>query len=232
MKDRHRKLAREKFWSEHEKDHYQCPDCGRLASQIKQQFHVHHKNGNAHDNKQENLVALCPPCHKLREGKRVTVDEAKRLRMAAGGADQLTTQQLYGLLRVFSSSSRSPSKKEWWEFISGDTGAVYSSDNFDVDSRDEILNIEPSNKTELLYYLAGMINEAESVQEKIQEMASLAPPSNCFVCGDDSDTAHQFYSTGLLRDERMKAVVNGELLCPSCYEKWTEADGMAKTKFE
>lgn len=70
MKDRHRKLARKRFWTEHEKRHYSCPGCGRVAEQVDTQFEVHHIDGDAHNNSITNLVAYCRPCHCIFEGRK------------------------------------------------------------------------------------------------------------------------------------------------------------------
>ena len=70
MKDRHRKLARERFWSEHRKEAYDCPDCGRGMDEIHRTFEVHHINGDPHDNSLENLIAVCRFCHAVREGRK------------------------------------------------------------------------------------------------------------------------------------------------------------------
>jgi len=84
FKDRSRKLARESYWETHDRGSYQCPDCGRLESEIKGQFEVHHKNGKPLDNRPENRVALCRVCHNLREGKKPSVDHIQHLRSQAG----------------------------------------------------------------------------------------------------------------------------------------------------
>jgi len=70
MDDRHRKLARQNFWEEHDREHYECPDCGRRESAVVDSFEVHHINGEPRDNRSENHVALCRLCHHLREGRK------------------------------------------------------------------------------------------------------------------------------------------------------------------
>ena len=43
-------------------------------------FEVHHKDGQPMDNRPENHVALCRPCHNLREGKKPSIEEIQNLR--------------------------------------------------------------------------------------------------------------------------------------------------------
>lgn len=57
-----RDRARELFWSEHDRDEYDCPDCGRGIERVSE-FDVHHKDGDPLNNSRENLVALCHRCH-------------------------------------------------------------------------------------------------------------------------------------------------------------------------
>ncbi|WP_226043417.1 HNH endonuclease signature motif containing protein [Natrinema sp. DC36] len=56
-----------KFWGEHDKDEYECPDCGRNWSEAKQ-FDVHHIDGNVGNSDMENLIGLCRRCHLERHG--------------------------------------------------------------------------------------------------------------------------------------------------------------------
>lgn len=76
MKDRHRKLARERFWSDHDKESYRCPGCHRQNTD----FEIHHIDGNAHNNKIENLKALCRFCHCLEEGRKPPLDDIEHIR--------------------------------------------------------------------------------------------------------------------------------------------------------
>lgn len=80
MKDKHRRLARERFWTEYEKGEYECPDCGRTFEETQNPFEVHHKDGDAHNNSLDNLVGVCRACHNLREGKKPSKAEIKSLR--------------------------------------------------------------------------------------------------------------------------------------------------------
>jgi len=79
-KDRSRRLAREQYWENHERSTYKCPDCGRTEDELVRSFEVHHKHGEPMDNRLANLVALCRPCHNLREGKKPTLEEIRNLR--------------------------------------------------------------------------------------------------------------------------------------------------------
>jgi nucleoside 2-deoxyribosyltransferase len=78
--DRSRRLARKRYWSEHPKQDYTCPDCGRGYDEIVGEFQVHHKSGNPHDNRIDRLVGLCGFCHRLREGKKPSIERIKQYR--------------------------------------------------------------------------------------------------------------------------------------------------------
>lgn len=80
FKNRSRKLARESYWEAHDRDTYECPDCGRGEDEIKGRFEVHHKNGEPLDNRPENRVALCRVCHNLREDKKPSIKQIENLR--------------------------------------------------------------------------------------------------------------------------------------------------------
>ena len=80
MKDKHRRLAREMFWNDHDRETYECPDCGRAESESAGRFEVHHSNGSPLDNREENRVALCRLCHCLREDRKPPIEEIRKLR--------------------------------------------------------------------------------------------------------------------------------------------------------
>ncbi len=79
-KDRSRNLARDRFWDQHEKSRYECPECGRGIDDTDAQVEVHHKNGDPFDNSEGNLVGLCRLCHQLREGKKPDIRLIRELR--------------------------------------------------------------------------------------------------------------------------------------------------------
>lgn len=81
-KDRSRKLARESYWQRHDRDSYECPDCGRAEGEIQGCFEVHHKNGEPLDNRTENRVGLCRLCHNLREDKKPSIEQIRNARDA------------------------------------------------------------------------------------------------------------------------------------------------------
>lgn len=96
--DRSRKLARQRYWNEHNKDTYQCPDCGRRRDEIVGEFQVHHKSGNPHDNRLEKLVGLCGYCHRVREGKKPSL---KRLRGIRDNESGPADAQIHPFVRSF-----------------------------------------------------------------------------------------------------------------------------------
>jgi len=86
-KNKSRKLARQRYWEENNRDSYSCPDCGRSESQIVGAFEVHHKNGEPMDNRPKNHVALCRVCHMLREDKKPSKEHIKNLRSQLSESD-------------------------------------------------------------------------------------------------------------------------------------------------
>jgi hypothetical protein len=74
-----RRIARRVYWSEHDRDMYECPDCGRRESELRKAFEVHHIDGNPKNNQLDNLVALCQLCHNIREEKKPSLTEIQEL---------------------------------------------------------------------------------------------------------------------------------------------------------
>ena len=69
---------RQRYWREHDREAFECPDCGRDAETVGE-IHVHHKDRNPFNGDMDNLVALCRKCHLKRHGfeRRRTLDEWK-----------------------------------------------------------------------------------------------------------------------------------------------------------
>ncbi len=57
-----REKHRAKFWEQHAKERYECPECGATLSDA-ERFEVHHIDGNPKNGKMKNLIALCRECH-------------------------------------------------------------------------------------------------------------------------------------------------------------------------
>lgn len=69
-----------KYWNNHHRESYTCPDCGRSKDQLSNGFEVHHIDGDPTNNQLKNLVGLCTVCHKLREGKKPTMASIREFR--------------------------------------------------------------------------------------------------------------------------------------------------------
>jgi len=74
-KSKSRQNARSLYWENHNKQSYNCPDCGRNLDQLRTGFEVHHVDGNPTNNSLDNLVGLCRPCHNIRENKKPSFNE-------------------------------------------------------------------------------------------------------------------------------------------------------------
>jgi 5-methylcytosine-specific restriction endonuclease McrA len=57
-----RRGDRERFWAEHDKDDYECPNCGSGRSEVRR-FEVHHIDGHPANGSMDNLIAVCRSCH-------------------------------------------------------------------------------------------------------------------------------------------------------------------------
>jgi len=80
----YRNKARRIFWDRHDRYEYTCPDCGRGQQELRNQFEVHHIDGDPGNNDPENLVGLCRPCHNLREGKKPSLNDYRHLLNQSG----------------------------------------------------------------------------------------------------------------------------------------------------
>lgn len=98
LAERSRRIARERYWKKHDKDSYNCPDCGRGEDEIVGVFQVHHKSGTPHDNRLGHLVALCGFCHRLREGKKPSL---RRITQFKNASNKTGSPQLPSLVERF-----------------------------------------------------------------------------------------------------------------------------------
>lgn len=99
-----RHKARKRYWSEYDKDGYECPDCGRRVSDLRTGFEVHHIDGDVENSELDNLIGLCRPCHNLREGKKPSVNEISLMR------DQIEEQGAFGRTTPLVESNEAASK--------------------------------------------------------------------------------------------------------------------------
>jgi len=63
-----RSKHRTKYWKRHDKETYECPDCGRGVTEV-DQLDVHHKDENPLNGAWSNLIGLCHRCHLARHGR-------------------------------------------------------------------------------------------------------------------------------------------------------------------
>ena len=82
-------MARQSYWAERDKSEYNCPDCGRGQEQLRSGFEVHHIDGDPTNNKIGNLVALCRPCHNIREGKKPSLNELRLIQEQLDSTESL-----------------------------------------------------------------------------------------------------------------------------------------------
>lgn len=73
---RARNRARERYWSEYDREAHPCQGCKRADVPLE----VHHADGDCLNNHPLNLVALCRRCHKARHKRERTNDRLKQMR--------------------------------------------------------------------------------------------------------------------------------------------------------
>lgn len=64
-----RKLHRDWYWSQHNRESYECPDCGLVDGSA---MEVHHIDGDFHNGDPDNLIGLCGLCHTHRHKTEAT----------------------------------------------------------------------------------------------------------------------------------------------------------------
>lgn len=89
-KSKSRQKARSLYWGKHNKQSYECPDCGRHSDQLRTGFEVHHIDGNPKNNSLDNLVGLCRPCHNIRERKKPSFNELSLIQEQLEDTQSLT----------------------------------------------------------------------------------------------------------------------------------------------
>jgi len=145
FESRSRRLAREAYWEKHDRDTYECPDCGRTQGEIQGVFEVHHKNGEPMDNRPENQIALCRLCHNLREGKKPSLQHIERLR------SELNSNTIYDDSNgqsVYLAGAMHRTKHDEWRASVAD---LDSSGMFTVDA-----DIEINSPTEVTTFCHGI----------------------------------------------------------------------------
>lgn len=159
-KNRSRSLARDRFWSDKSKDQYSCPDCGRGHGEIQGTFEVHHKDGDAYNNSIENLIGLCPLCHKLRENRKPTVDEVERLRDAGAPGrvqQEAPVNELFNLKQDLRTAA--------------------------MDSCRKYADVEPTAEEEHRLFEAGVAHGKADLRERFEEIIDSTGGLKCSYCG-------------------------------------------------
>lgn len=213
-KQRSRNLARSRFWDNHDHDSYECPDCGRGLDEIRSDtFEVHHKDGDAYNNSMENLVALCRPCHNIREGKKPSLNEIKHLlnqnTRSLGNRsktdlflhlDELRDDLYNG---VFPHVLKDPS---------GDRDRLWKSLGYD--SGDEMLAVRPRNRREAAIFRAGRHLACKEVHSKFDPIfKSVLNDVECDLCGSSRATGAKIQT---LPHEKYGTVDDRKAVCGKC----------------
>lgn len=214
-KDKSRKIARQSYWEDHDRATYECPDCGRTEDELRHGFEVHHKNGEPMDNRPENRVALCRPCHNLREGKKPSKRDIEQMRDSLKSSDRnqddLAGQHSGATLLHVRNTLRVAYPK--------------LSDCYDY-SFDELAELEPQTSREQAIYDSGRRDEFGKHHGHLNEMLERIEPA-CAKCGDTGALIkHHDYHTdtgdrdpiGQTRDKwYMTYIDDCEYLCSDCH---------------
>jgi len=162
-KNKSREIARDRYWSKHEKQTYRCPDCDRSVDEIKGTFEVHHKNGSAYDNRMQNLIGLCGLCHALREDKKPSKDEIRQLvSCLSSGSGESTGAPAADVL-----NAAVDYLSEWYDTHKHTKNVEYAQKSLDIGSGWAPTDAQPKTEREVLMYHAG----AERVLRQFRELA-------------------------------------------------------------
>jgi hypothetical protein len=197
-KNTSRSIARKRYWNEHDKSRYECPDCGRSEEQIHGTFEVHHQNGNAYDNRLENLIAVCGLCHAIRENRK-----------PGGAVIQTALRELKTRQSTESDSNRTRKLADWVQYKlqrnypttrrygSRLDKTVHGSLGFE---KDDLLNctITPRTRREAALFRAGKHATAKKIHENTSDALDQARKSGkCEMCGLTERQADRYEDTQL-----------------------------------
>lgn len=76
----------DRYWNEHDRDDYVCPDCDRHADEV-DELQVHHIDRDRSNTDMDNFVGLCHVCHWVRHGStrwRIDLDAWKTAFLSLG----------------------------------------------------------------------------------------------------------------------------------------------------
>jgi hypothetical protein len=169
-KSESRKIARERYWSEHDRQTYHCPDCGRPSDKIEGTFEVHHKNGSAYDNRMNNLIGLCGLCHALREDKHPSKDRVRTLveskRPSGGVQPKGDAADAAAVLDEYEDRLM-----EWFT-ENEEKQMMQLKDTLDIDGDIPVDRLQPQTEHEIMVYYHGckqMVDAAVSISEAMKE---------------------------------------------------------------
>lgn len=218
-KERSRKIARDRYWKENDRESYRCPDCGRTEDDLRNGFEVHHKSGSPMDNRPENLVALCRPCHNIREGKKPSLEDIKHLRdnqqqktktnnvTSCAEIENTLFMAIKQVERNISSLTSNPLTRN-------EHPPRRLSDHLRYESEESMLSVKPKNRREAALFRKGRIEARTNLYNKTESLEKLTDSIGyCTACGaeqaDSNDLLVFPSATDLEFEERT-------VLCGDC----------------
>lgn len=176
-----RRIARERFWGERDKEKYQCPDCGRGKGEICGSFEVHHKNGEAYDNRMDNLIGLCSLCHALREGRRPSRDSIRGLLNRSEGR-AVDDGKRYGFGMAHQAFTKLAQKLYPRDGMFPDGGRI--SEMLGYDSSEELFGVRPNTRREVALWMAAQRKEWEVFYNILGDLdGDYLETQSCEICG-------------------------------------------------